>query len=232
MPVVADSQNDDLEAKLAAIEERGERVEDLTARFEQHKHTALLREPMVSSGTVRVRAGRVLWETKSPRPSMMGIEEKRAIVLYPKQKAAEIYPLRGEMQLLGASPLPRIAKLREAFELTEADASDLMEPPGESEGARPKIPEGALGLALKPKPGPMRDYIERVRALVDPSVPALIALEIIDVDGDRTVIRFSEVQVNQGLDEADVTLKLGADVEVSYPAGRPENESADEGGGR
>src|SRR5690606_33369217 len=116
----------DLEAKLAAIEERGEQVEDLTARFEQHKHTALLREPMVSSGTVKVRAGRVLWETKEPRRSMMGIDQTRAIVLYPQQKAAEIYPLRGEMQLLGASPLPRIATLREAFEISETDATDLL----------------------------------------------------------------------------------------------------------
>jgi hypothetical protein len=215
-----DGARADLDAKLAVIERRGEQVEDLTASFEQHKHTALLREPMVSSGTVRVRAGRVLWETKEPRPSMMGIEEKRAIVFFPRQKTAEIYPLRGEVQLLGASPLPRIAKLREAFEIREADATDLVE----------RAPAGAIGLALSPRPGPMRDHIERVRALVDMAVPALVALEIVDVDGDRTLIRFSDIRTNQGLAERDVTLRLADDIEVSHPAGRPE-EGPDEGAG-
>jgi len=212
----------DLDAKLAAIETRGETIEDLTASFEQHKHTALLREPMVSSGTVLVRGGRVLWETKKPRPSMMGIEEERAIVLYPRQKAAEIYPLRGEMRLLGASPLPRIAKLREAFEIGETDATDLLEAPRDGGGTRSLAPAEALGLALTPRPGPMRDHIERVRALVDMAVPALVAMEIVDVDGDRTIIRFSDIRTNQGLAERDVTLRLADDIEVSYPAGRPE----------
>src|SRR5690606_16720274 len=146
-----------------------------------------------------------------PRPSSMGIEQKRAIVLYPQQKAAEIYPLQGEMRLLGASPLPQIETLREAFEISATDASDLVD----------EAPEGAIGLALTPQPGPMRDYIERVRALIDPAIPALVALEIIDVDGERTVIRFTDIEINKGLTEADVTLTLGAGVEVSYPAGRP-----------
>lgn len=207
----------DLAAQLAQVEERAAAIKDLTATFEQHKHTALLREPMVSSGTVKVRAGRVLWQTKAPRPSKMGIEETRAIVLYPRQKSAEIYPLRGEMQLLGASPLPRIEKLREAFEISETDATDLVEQP----------PAGALGLALAPRPGPMRDHIERVRALIDPQTPALLALEIVDVDGDRTVVRFTDIRTNQGLDEADVTLRLTGDIEVSYPAGRPDDDQGD-----
>lgn len=211
----------DLRARLAQVDARAAAIEDLTATFEQRKHTALLREPMVSSGTVRVRAGRVLWETRKPRPSTLAIEEERAIVLYPRQKAAEIYPLRAEMRLLGASPLPSFARLREAFEITGADAADLVERPDAD----------WIGLALAPKPGPMRDHIERVRALLDPETPAVVALEITDADGDRTVIRFTEVRTNTGLEEADVTLKLGEDIEVSYPLGRPEEGSEGEAGG-
>ena len=201
--------HDDFDARLAAIDSRAAQVTDLTADFEQQKHTALLREPMVSSGVVRVRQGSVLWETRQPRRSSLGVDSRQATVYYPEQKAAEIYPLQAETRLLGASPLPRIKKLREAFELRPIDAADLVEQPQKD----------WIGLELTPRPGPLKDHVERVRALLDPGPPAIVALEMIDADGDRTVLRFSGVRTNTGLTESDVTLHLPASVSISYPLG-------------
>ena len=71
----------------------------------------------------------------------------------------------------------------------------------------------------RPRPGPLKDHIERVRALLDPEAPAIVALEMADADGDRTVLRFSAVRTNTGLVASDVTLDLPAGVAISYPLG-------------
>ena len=46
----------------------------------------------------------MLWETISPEPTVMRIDESSAAIYYPKEKLEEIYPITGQLGSLAASP--------------------------------------------------------------------------------------------------------------------------------
>src|SRR4051812_396232 len=78
---------------MLAVNERGAKIKDLTADFEQKKFTPLLKRPLVSSGTVSVVGSAMRWDTAKPEPTAMLINEKEVRLLYPNQKTLEVYPL-------------------------------------------------------------------------------------------------------------------------------------------
>jgi len=204
--------NPDFEKKLADIDTRAGKIQDFTARFEQQKFTALLRKPLLSSGTIRVVGALVRWDTEKPEPSVLYSDGKELKMYYPKQKLLEVYPIDRRMADLVASPIPRLAILKEKFSfeplpLEEAtkDAPDLVEKPE------------MVAVRLRPTDAFLKEHVREVRVLLDGRSARMLCVTTVDADGDRTVMRFRDVRENAGVKPADVQLVVPADVKVSRP---------------
>src|SRR5438552_3994802 len=103
----ASPESDELRAKIDDIDRRAGRINDLTARFELHKFTALLKKPLVSSGRVRMKGSVVRWDTEATEPSVLHSDGREIRMYYPRQRAVEVYPIDRRLTDLAASPLPR-----------------------------------------------------------------------------------------------------------------------------
>lgn len=190
-----------LQGKLAS-------VQDLTTTFVQEKHTALLRKPLVSSGRIRM-AGRVMrWDTEKPAASSMLITDTSIELFYPKQKLLEIYPVDEQLGRLAASPVPRIDVMRQHFSFARLNVADI-----DPAAAADRF----VALELEPKQETLREHIERVRLLIDRESGYLARMEMIDADGDNTIIRFSDVRLNTGIDAKELALELPKGTRVSRP---------------
>lgn len=201
-----------LEAKLKEIDARADKIKDYVARFEQQKYTALLRKPLISTGVVRVLGPVVRWDTEKPDPAVLHADAKEVRLYYPKQKLVEIYPIDKRMSDLAASPLPRLATLRENFafeamtpEQMKADAGTLADGPDR------------VAIRLRPTGQFLKQHIEEVRVLLDQKSAFMLCVVTVDKEGDRTVIRFSEARLNTGLTPQDVAFSPPADARISRP---------------
>ena len=197
--------------RLRQIDERGLQVRDVTARFNQAKHTALLKKPMHSEGTVRMRrngqAAIMRWETTKPHPSTIVTTDSELQIYYPNQSLLEIYPLESELAQLAGSPLPQLEFARKYFTIEEC----------RWEGLDPKQAERRLAVRLTPMEERLREHVLEVRVLIDMQTACIINAEIDYPDNERLVLAFSEIRVNTGVEESELRLRVGADVEVTRP---------------
>ena len=200
------------EARLKDIDARAGAVRDFAARFEQKKYTALLRKPLVSSGVVRVVGGTVRWDTERPEPAVLHADAKEVRLYYPKQKLVEAYPIDKRMSDLAASPLPRLDALKQSFAFEPLPPAELKPDVGD-------LTEGPdrLAVRLKPTGGFLKQHVAEVRVLLDARTGLMLCVVTVDVEGDRTVIRFSDARTNAGLKPADVAFNPPADVKISRP---------------
>lgn len=174
---------------LADLDARAAKVVDLRAKFEQQKITPLLKKPLVSSGTVRAKGSVMLWHTDRPEPTVMRIDGRQLQLLYSNQKVLEVYPIEGRMGAMASNPVPRIDTLREHFHV-EATSS---------------TPD-TLILRLTPRDQKLKRHVEEVVVEIDLQQALARSFTLTDPDGERTIIRFSDYQVNGGI--ADELLKL------------------------
>jgi len=68
-----DAAAEELNKRLEAADAKAALVKDMTADFEQSKHTALLKKPLVSSGAIRVKESAMRWETRRPHESVLAM---------------------------------------------------------------------------------------------------------------------------------------------------------------
>lgn len=200
------------EAALKDLDAKAGRIQDYTARFEQLKYTALLRKPLVSKGIVRVLGANVRWDTEVPDPAVLHADGQQVSLYYPKQKLVEVYPIDKRMSDLAASPLPRLDVLRKSFSFhplslgsLKADAGPLVDGPEK------------LALKLTPTDDFLKQHLSEVRVLLDQKSAFMLCVVTVDKEGDRTVIRFSDAQLNTGLKPQDVAFAPPADAKVSRP---------------
>ena len=204
----AAAEDEALKKQLDDIDARAARIKDFTADFRQDKFTALLKKPLVSSGRIRVAGPMIRWDTEKPEPAVLLSDGKDVRMYYPSQKLLEVYPIDKRLGDLAASPLPKLATLREHFTLQRADAK-----------AFPKPPKGRDVLPLRLVPGEeaLREHVDHVNVLLDTRAAHILELEIIDADGDRTHVTFSAVRLDTGLKPADLELKIPEGTTVSRP---------------
>jgi outer membrane lipoprotein-sorting protein len=199
-----------LEKRLEEIDKAIGAITDLRAEFEQRRHTPLLKVPMMSSGRVVLRAERVRWDTVRPRPSVMTIDRHEVRIYDPEAEVLEVYELGGSLAEFSGSPLPRLETLRRNFSLAPMAPRDLGAPAGD---------DRYVGIELTPATEDLREHVSRVRVVLDTSVPCVNVIEIVDADGERTEIRFTEVRINTGVKESELTLEVPAGTRVSRPLG-------------
>lgn len=196
-----------LKSQLEEIDAHAARIKDFTARFRQQKFTALLKKPLVSSGTVRVSGPVIRWDTREPEPAVLFSDGKDVRMYYPGQKLLEIYPIDQRLGDLAASPLPKLETLRENFTVQRAEPGTFPE-----QDAHRSLP-----LRLIPIEEALREHVDEVRVLLDPEAAHILELEVVDADGDRTRISFEDVRLDTGLQSDDLALRVPEGTTVSRP---------------
>ena len=198
-----------LEALLKDVDRRAAATADLSGRFAQEKHTALLRKPLVSSGRIRMKGNVVRWDTEEPEPAVLHSDGREFRLFYPKQSVVEIYPIDRRLSDLAASPLPRLDALRQHFRIEELPAERV---PKEERGDANR-----LSLRLVPTNDYLAEHVDEVRVTLDVAAAYVVRVEMDDADGDRTVIRFGDVMTNTGTKDTELNLVLPAGTKVSRP---------------
>jgi outer membrane lipoprotein-sorting protein len=198
------------EKKLQELDAKMAKVVDLRASFEQRKKTALLKKPIVSSGTLSCKGESVLWRTLKPRESQLLVTPDKVTVYYPADKLAEVYPVGARFRDAAGGPLPRLPKLREKFEMREMTNDEKKALGVESSADR-------LCVALTPKGDELKKYVAMVRVVIDTSVPCADRVVVSDPEGDETEIRFSGVTINVGMKDSELELALPEGTKVSTP---------------
>lgn len=205
---VRGSVDDGFERRLEAMDARVGAVRTLRARFTQKKHTPLLKNPMVSTGIVRVRGDVTRWDTVEPSGSVMTIDGAGLSIYFPEQRIIEVYALEDDIREFSGSPLPRLAALRGSFDLAPVAASAL--------GAE-DTDESLIAMELLPRTDAMKEHVAFIRVLIDERLPAVRRIEIEDVDGERTEISFHDIEVDASIGDGEMTLEVPAGVRRVHP---------------
>jgi outer membrane lipoprotein-sorting protein len=195
--------------QLVEIDARGGVVKDLSANFTQQKYTPLMKKPLVSTGTIKIKGGTALWNTTQPAPTVMRIDERDLHLFYPDQKVVEVYAVDQKMGPLAASPFPRLALIKPHFSFERGAAKGL-------------LPAGAdaskyVAVRMRPIDAEMRKHIDEVTVLLEIATGLVLRAQTVDPDGDRIVLTFSDMKVNAGLTDKDVQMTLPAGVKVTRP---------------
>jgi outer membrane lipoprotein-sorting protein len=194
--------------RMLDIDARAGKIASLTAGFEQKKYTALLKKPLISSGTIRIKGSTMRWDTQQPGKSVLLVNEHEVRIFYPSPPpgVVEIYTVDQRMAELAASPLPRLAVLRQRFSFQPIATKELDESVD---------PTKFLAFSMKPSDPSLAQHIQDVRVLLDESAAYIVKAEMTDADGDRTVLQFTDVKVNA--DTGDLDLKIPAGAKVTRP---------------
>ena len=193
---------------LAEIDRRAAGAGDLTARFEERKHTVLLKEPLVSRGVVLMLGSRIRWNTETPHPTVTIIDPHQVRIYYPERGVIEVYETGTTFHSPPVSPQPRLATLEEHFRIESLDLTAMDERLDR---------QRYVALRLTPRSESLGEHVEEVAVVIDRTTGFLQRAELTDADGDRTVLTFSQIRANTGLTEADLELKVPANVKVVHP---------------
>jgi len=198
------------ESRLLAFDESVASVKGLMARFEQRKHSPLLKRPMVSRGTVKARAGHVRWDTLEPAPSTLTMNETEVRVYYPEAQVVEIYPTVGNARGASVGPLPRLAAIRAQFDIAEIAPSELGTQSGDEPGQY-------IAIRLTPKTPALREHVKVVRVLLDTRQTLARRIEITDADDEVTDIEFTDVRTGVEIRYEDLQLDVPPETRESRP---------------
>lgn len=208
----------DFKTRLEAVDRLAASINDLTSRFVEQKHTALLKRPMVSKGRVRIKGTHTLWETVEPHRTTTLVDAKRVRIHYPRRRVVEVYPIDDQLRQLFVSPVPRWSPLQDHFSIESVPAGDVRD--------EYRDEERFLPIRLTPKDDSLRRYVGRVDVVIDTTTGCAVRVDMIDGDGERTTITFSETKINSGLDDRYFDLAPPEGTQIVYPLSpnaRPHN---------
>jgi len=204
----------DLQSRLSKLDAIARDIRDVSADFQEKIYTAMLKKPLASQGTVFVKGKRTHWKTIKPTAVSLLTGDDHIAIYYPTRKTVEMYEMDQRLRSLAISPLPRLAMLRRNFTIEADKRSTKSSPPG------------TLLLRLIPKNKAVSEFVEELFVQVDERIGLSSQVEMIDADGDRTIITFTNIRTNVGITDEQVELRLPKDVTTVYPLqGRTENGS-------
>lgn len=208
---VADAKLNEI---LEDVDRRGVQVISLRAAFRQEKRTAMLNKPLVSSGKLAIKGDHTRWDTLEPHRSTMTIDPQSLRIHYPEQSVVEIYDLGDDYRQFSGSPIPRLDKLRQAFDIAHLPVA-LNSPPKSGGTAEPDSTYIRLGLT--PKTDQLKQHITRLNVLIDTRLPCAVQMTVEDIDGDITDIKFSDIKINADVADKDVSLDVPAGTREVHP---------------
>ena len=184
-------------ALLASVQTRYEGVRDFEASFEQRARVASLGREDVASGHIWVkRPGRMRWEYAEPEPRVIASDGDTLRMYSPADRQLQIASLKAS----NFSPTALDFLLGEADLGEHFDAEQL--PPSD---------DGTLRLSLRPRSDAR---FEKLELWLDPATHQLRGSLLIDVLGNRTELRFSELRENRGISDERFTVEVPDGTEV------------------
>ncbi len=179
-----------------------------SADFTQTRSLKVLSQPLVSTGKVWVTPGEFRWELGQPVQTIVLRQPDQLLIIYPRLKRAEKYPLDGvpsgpikdALALLDAS-LPRDrATMEKNFRLLSATETNSI-----------------LEMTLQPKSESARKFIGEIVIGFHTNDFTIAATEMNFADGSSLRNDFTNVAVNQPIDPAQFEAQLPPDYSVVEP---------------
>ena len=206
LPSLATAQPDGESSwqQLQQMIDRAGPIDTYRAEFTQRKFTALLREPIESTGEVRIAGGVSRWDTRDPDASTMLIHDGTLQMYYPAQRTLEVYDLGDRLDQMAASPVPDVDTLRQNFVIESLEALG---------------DEGGLAVTLLPRDpeSEVAEAIDSVEVVIDPERACLTKLSVTDLDGETTELTFEHIELNPELDAASLELDVPEGTNVVHP---------------
>jgi outer membrane lipoprotein-sorting protein len=176
--------------------------------FTQTRSLKVLAQPLVSTGRVWVTPGQFRWELGQPVQTIVLRKPDQLLIIYPRLKRAEKYPLEGvptgpikdALALLDAS-LPRDrATMEKNFLLVSATETNSI-----------------LQMTLQPRSDSARKFISEILIGFHTNDFSIAATEMKFADGSSLRNDFTNVVINQPIPSAMFEAKLSPDFTVVEP---------------
>ncbi len=192
-----EAQSLSVDEVVKRIREAREKTKDFSADLLQEKKISLLKEKVISKGKVRFKKpDKISIEFFHPEASQMVFDGKTFLLYFKEEKMAERYQVQGNpvverYLLFSKDPFQerlaqwRIVEDRESFLVMEI---------------LPKVKEA---IFVKTKMWiSKKDWI-------------ITGMEMVEKNGDTTLLQYSNMKVNAGLSDSDFEIRLPKDVKVT-----------------
>lgn len=180
-----------------------------TADFTQTRSLKSLAQPLTATGHVWFAApSQFRWEIGSPPQTIVVRGADNMLVIYPRLKHAERYPLTGNE----AGPWRDMIKLLEAgFPHSEAEMQSQYNILNE------KVTDDVCELTLQPKSATARKMMPQIKIGFSTTDSSLRSTELQFADGSTMRNDFKNAQLNPQVDNALFSPKLESYYKVSEP---------------
>jgi len=187
----------ELAALLDSVQKHYNGVRDLRASFEQESLVKALGKRDVSRGDVAFkRPGRMRWNYAEPEVRVLTVDPQAVRMFSAADRQLQIAPIgQGSLSPTALDFLLGEADLRESFEATRIE-----------DAKRPDV-----GLKLAPRGD---TSFESLELWLEPSSLKLRESVLVDLFGNRTVLRFAELVENGGVEDGAFEIQVPKDTEV------------------
>jgi outer membrane lipoprotein carrier protein len=194
---LTEAQQTNVEEVIQRLKEVRERTEDFSADLYQEKKISLLREKVVSRGRVRYKKpDHFFMEFFPPESTQMVFDGKTLLLYFEEEKIAERYHIQ-------ANPMV------EKYLLFSKD-------PFQDKLARWEIIEDRDSfLVMEILPKEKGTMFLKTRLWISKKDWRVVGMEMVERNGDTTLLRYSNLKINTGLAEADFQIHLPKDVKVT-----------------
>jgi outer membrane lipoprotein carrier protein len=186
------------------VDARYEQTQDLQADFSQETKIEGFETRLSSTGRVLLKKpGMLRWDYVEPSVEQIFVDGDQVMVYTPEHKQV----VKAKLTQIAASKAP-LTLLQGAGKL--AEQFDVL-PTDQEESRQDVLPL----ITLVPKPEEKnRSAVTRVVLEIDPSSYLIKKMDLHEISGNISTLRFSNIQVNQGIDTAQLKLIVPEDVIV------------------
>jgi outer membrane lipoprotein carrier protein len=179
------------------VKESREKTRDFSADLHQEKKVSLLREKILSQGKVRFKhPDKFYIEFFPPESSRMAFDGKTLILYYGEEKIAERYRIQDH-------------PVAEKYLLFTRD-------PFQKELAEWKISEDReSSLVMEIRPREKEALFVKTKLWISKKDWVVTGMEMVEKNGDTTLLRYSNIKLNTGLTDSDFEIQLPKGVKIT-----------------
>ena len=160
-------------------------VQTMSSNFEQERRTAMLKDPMISSGRFFFsKPDKIRWETIDPSPAGFSVNG---------QEAKRWQGTSGSTEIINLAEAPFLQVLiQQIMAWTSADFASLKDRYDIQVSSQDPITIGLVPLLAGE-----RDYVGQVTLVFSPDLTYVTTVRIQEKKGDEILIRFTDAVINE-----------------------------------